>query len=85
MLVETAVLHPNPSPNGVFNLKPISGVSISEIRVVSMAGQVVHTQTYPRTIGTTISFDLGSLASGVYLIQLVSNGSVIETKRALKL
>lgn len=82
---ETSIkLFPNPAPNGVFNINAIEGVNISEIKVSNMAGQVVKYQSYSKS-ENIVSVDLSSFASGVYLIQVLSNGIHIETKRALKL
>jgi hypothetical protein len=68
-------IYPNPS-NGIFNIKGIN--TTSDVRVLNIVGA----ELMKMNIQADQAIDLSSLAKGVYLIEINSNGAV-ETQKII--
>jgi hypothetical protein len=67
------VIYPNPS-NGQFNIS-YNAITDDDYQVIiyNMVGQIVFSQTYAASFGlNTISFSLGKLGQGIYMLELSS-------------
>jgi hypothetical protein len=72
---------PNPPTTGTVNIrmeKPIT-IQNAKIRVVNMAGEVIVEQVAPKEM-REISVDVGSLAGGMYMIELISKEVIFARK-----
>lgn len=80
---ELATLYPNPSADGVFQLKLNPEISVKELVVFNLNGKRVHYVRH-KPISRQIPLNLSSLSSGMYLVKLfLADGSSI-VKRAIK-
>lgn len=77
-------IFPNPSP-GYITLQwkttaPLSG----ELRCLDLQGRVLRKRIYqPVHDGQSLSWDLGDLPTGTYLVQWVQEGEIIATERLM--
>lgn len=81
---KSIVLYPNPSQNGIFNLKSSNDFSEVNIIVADLTGQIVLNKTYNKS-GAHISVDLSRQPSGIYIINLSTNGTKISSIKAIRL
>lgn len=84
MELKNIKLFPNPSRNGYFNVSINDETAILDIVVISMSGQVIMNKKYD-PINRTMSIDLSAFQAGVYIINIIKEGELLETKRAVKL
>lgn len=75
------VAYPNPSVDGLINLKSNSNQAIDAVEIFNIQGQVVWTQT---TNSFTAKLDLSSLVSGIYYARTYSGGQTQIQKIILK-
>jgi len=73
-------LYPNPASNRV-NLNVSSDISIEKIRVLNLAGQEISISI--NVDSPTLSIDINSVKSGVYIIEIQSDKGII-VKRLIK-
>ncbi|MCK8480851.1 carboxypeptidase-like regulatory domain-containing protein [Psychroserpens algicola] len=81
---ESIKLFPNPSKSGVFNLKLMEDVSELHIVVADISGRIIVNTTQTK-LNSNAVVDLSNQPSGLYIINLMSNGTKIASKRAIKI
>lgn len=78
LVLENAVkVYPNPN-NGSFSVEMPSNVTNTEVYVIDMAGKVIEHRSGVNE--HTIHFDLGNVASGVYMVHIVSGKNTYQSK-----
>ena len=72
---------PNPT-TGILNLKIGNAVNSStQIQVLDLNGRVVHRKNYNSIgAGNNIQIDMSTFASGIYMLQLISNEGILTQK-----
>lgn len=70
-------VYPNPATSQI-NLSFANNLEKASLKITSILGQtVIEKQNFS---GNTLSFDVSNIANGVYIIQIVENTSVINSK-----
>lgn len=82
--VEKVKLYPNPSKDGVFQMKLIDDISEVNILVADLTGRIIINKTH-RTLDSNVIIDLSNQPSGIYIMSMSSSGTLIATKKAIRL
>ena len=80
------ILYPNPTTGIVTaRLSPETCTLTSEIRVFDVYGRMLNfVETFHETSLQTITIDLSQFATGIYLVKLVNNGTVVAVRKVVK-
>jgi hypothetical protein len=81
---ETIKLYPNPSKDGIFNMGFLQDVQDVNIIVADLTGRIILNRT-EHEIKSNISVDLSNQSSGIYIINVSSNGTQIASKKAIRM
>nr|WP_321235859.1 carboxypeptidase-like regulatory domain-containing protein [uncultured Psychroserpens sp.] len=81
---EIIKLYPNPSKDGIFNIKLLENISEVNINVADITGRIIFNITHKR-INSSIVVDLTNQPSGMYIINVASNGTQIASKKAIRI
>ena len=75
------MIYPNPT-SGMFTLNYTSSSSgANVIKLYNLVGQVVYTQSVEQSAGSnTVSFDIGTLSQGIYMLELMLVNDKGETE-----
>ena len=76
-------LFPNPSTNGIFQLQLNKNVTKLTVEVYNMNGQLLQSNTHTQ-LSKNPEIDLSKHPKGIYLIRIVADGKVLETKKAIR-
>ncbi len=76
-------LYPNPSSDGIFNLKMANSYKEVQVYVTNILGQQVQSRVYKNT-RNLVSLDLSSLRTGIYLINSIADGKRLPTQKAIR-
>ena len=76
-------LYPNPSSDGVFHLAMTNSHKEVQIIVTNLLGQNVQSKTFQNT-NSSITLDLSSVKTGVYLINMIADGERLPTQKAIR-
>ncbi len=76
-------LYPNPSSEGVFNLKLNEEYNNLQIQVVTISGQIIKSEAYQNKT-KQFQVDLSSYPKGIYVINIFSEGKKITSKKAIR-
>ena len=76
-------IFPNPSSDGIFHLKMPSLYKEVQVYVTNLLGQQVKSKRYQNT-NTSITLDLTSMKTGIYLINMVADGEHLPTQKAIR-
>jgi len=82
--VDNVKLFPNPSKDGVFQIKMNDDISEVNILVADLTGRIILNRTH-RTFDSNVIIDLSNQPSGVYIMNMSSSGTLIATKKAIRL
>ncbi|MCD2260716.1 T9SS type A sorting domain-containing protein [Psychroserpens luteolus] len=77
------MLYPNPSKDGIFNIKSNDDFSDVKVVVADLTGRIILSSTY-KNLDSNVSVDLSNQPSGIYIINLQSNGKTIASKKAIR-
>ncbi len=77
-------LFPNPSTNGLFQLQLNESYAKLTLAVYNMNGQLLQSTTYTK-LSKNPQIDLSKQAKGMYLVRIIADGTVLETKKAMRL
>ena len=77
-------LYPNPSKDGIFNLNTVDGFSEVTIIVADLTGRIIKEETRTKE-NITLRVDLSNQPSGIYIINLQSDGKTISSKKAIRI
>ncbi|MFT5890725.1 MAG: hypothetical protein ACI9Y7_000818 [Dokdonia sp.] len=76
-------LFPNPSSDGIFKLKMANSHKEVQVYVTNILGQQVQSKVYQNT-NNTVTLDLSSLRTGIYLINSMADGERLPTQKAIR-
>ncbi|MAX70160.1 MAG: hypothetical protein CMC76_03530 [Flavobacteriaceae bacterium] len=76
-------LYPNPSSNGIFNLKLSEDYDEVKITVANMSGQIVKSLGYEK-FGNQKQIDLSQFSTGIYIINIIADGKALESIKAVR-
>ena len=76
-------LYPNPSSNGIFNLKLSEDYDEVKITVANMSGQIVKSLGYKK-FGNQKQIDLSQFSTGIYIINIIADGKDLESIKAVR-
>jgi hypothetical protein len=77
------MLYPNPSPRGQFSLKFPKQYKAVRIIVSTITGKQVWSQA-TQMASSVLEIDLSGFSSGIYLVQVVADGQVLKTIKAIR-
>ncbi|WP_299888905.1 T9SS type A sorting domain-containing protein [uncultured Lacinutrix sp.] len=80
--IKDVKLYPNPSSNGIFQIRVDEKYSSIEIAVNSISGQSVLSEKF-QNITNKVSVDLSNYPSGIYILNIIADGKVLSTKKAI--
>ncbi|WP_405573302.1 carboxypeptidase-like regulatory domain-containing protein [Winogradskyella sp. Asnod2-B02-A] len=81
--VEKNKLYPNPSSNGIFQLKLVENYDEVKISVANMSGQIIWNSSSQK-LGKKITIDLSQFSTGIYIINIIADGKRLEPIKAVK-
>jgi hypothetical protein len=76
-------LYPNPSSNGIFQLKLAENYDEVKISVTNLSGQTIQNSTHQK-FGEKLNIDLSQYATGIYIISIIADGKSLETIKAIR-
>ena len=76
-------LFPNPSANGLFQLQLSQNYTKLTLEVYNINGQLLQSNTHTK-LSKNPEIDLSKHPKGVYLIRIVADGKLLETKKAIR-
>jgi hypothetical protein len=79
----STALFPNPSANGLFQLKLDKTYNTITVEVFNMNGQLLQTSTHTK-LSKIQQIDLSTQPKGMYLIRTIADGNLLETKKAIR-
>ena len=74
---------PNPSPSGVFKLRLANTFNRAEIAVYNFSGQLVQKKLY-RGSREIINIDLSRFSSGIYIVNVITDGTHSESMKLIR-
>ena len=78
------VLYPNPSKDGIFNMKFLEDVQEINIIVADLTGRIVLNRIEHK-FKSNVIVDLSNQPTGIYIINMSSNGTQIASKKAIRM
>ncbi|MFD2915579.1 T9SS type A sorting domain-containing protein [Psychroserpens luteus] len=81
---ETIKLYPNPSKDGIFNIKLLEDVSEVKIIVADLTGRIILNRAESK-LNSNFVVDLSNQPTGIYIINVSSNGTQIASKKAIRI
>ncbi|MEM6687453.1 MAG: carboxypeptidase-like regulatory domain-containing protein [Bacteroidota bacterium] len=81
--VRLSSLFPNPSASGLFQLQLNTKYTKLTLEVFNMNGQLIQSQTHNK-LSKIPQINLSKQPKGIYLIRIVADGNVLETKKAVR-
>jgi len=76
-------LYPNPSTNGIFQLKLTEQYNEVRISVANISGQTIQNSTHQK-FGEKLSIDLSQFSTGIYIINIIADGKRLEAIKAIR-
>ncbi len=76
-------LFPNPSSNGMFQLKLTENYNKVEISIANISGRIIQNSTYQK-FGEIGSIDLSHFSTGIYIVNIIADGKRLATLRAIR-
>ena len=76
-------LFPNPSSNGLFQLKLIEDYDEVKISIANSSGQIIQNSTHQK-FGEKVTIDVSQFASGIYIINIIADGKQLESIKAIR-
>jgi len=76
-------LFPNPSTSGLFQLQLNEDYTKLSIEVFNMNGQLLQSNTFTK-LSKNPQIDLSKQTKGIYLVRIIADGNVLETKKAIR-
>ena len=81
---KTIKLYPNPSKDGIFNIKLLEDVSKVKIIVADLTGRIILDRAESK-LNSNFVVDLSNQPTGIYIINVSSNGTQIASKKAIRI
>ncbi|MBF8150180.1 T9SS type A sorting domain-containing protein [Winogradskyella sp. F6397] len=76
-------LFPNPSSNGIFQLMLVNNYSNVSISIADMSGKIIQNTTQQK-FGKKGTIDLSTYPTGIYIVNIIADGSRLEPIKAIK-
>ena len=76
-------LFPNPSSNGIFQLKLTKNYNKVEIVIANISGRIIQNSTYQK-FGEIGNIDLSQFSKGIYIVNIIADGKLMESIKAIK-
>jgi len=76
-------LFPNPSSNGVFQLKLNEDYDEVKISIANSSGQIIQNSTHQK-FGEKVTIDVSQFASGICIINIIADGKQLESIKAIR-
>lgn len=83
-IAEQSKLYPNPSRDGIFNLKIPNDVAEVNVIVADLTGRVILKTTKTK-LDSNMVLDLSQQPTGIYIVNLSSRGKQITSKKAIRI
>jgi len=80
---ELIKLYPNPSLNGIFQLKLDEDYEEVKIMVSNLSGQIIQNSVHQK-FGNKLNVNLSEFATGIYIINIIVDGKSIEAVKAIR-
>lgn len=77
-------LYPNPSKDGIYNIKSSNDFSEVNVVVADLTGRVILNKLHEK-MNSNIMVDLSNQPSGIYIINLSTKGIKMASKKAIRL
>ena len=81
--VEKHKLFPNPSSNGIFQLKLVEDYAEVKISIANMSGRIIQNSSHQK-LGKKVTIDLSQFSTGIYVVNIVTDGKRLEPIKAVK-
>ena len=81
--VEKHKLFPNPSSNGIFQLKLVEDYVEVKISIANMSGRIIQNSSHQK-FGKKVTVDLSQFSTGIYVVNIVVDGKRLEPIKAVK-
>ena len=75
-------LFPNPTTSGTITLKNTTQTTLNSLVIMNITGQVMITLDISETVNER-TIDVSNLSSGIYLVQITSEGDQVATKKLI--
>lgn len=76
-------LYPNPSSNGIFQLKLTEDYNEVKISVANISGRIIQ-NTRHQKFGEKLTIDLSQFSTGIYIVNIVADGKKLEAIKAIR-
>lgn len=76
-------LFPNPSLNGIFQLKLNEDYKEIKISISNISGRIIKNSTYQK-IGEKVTIDLSQFSTGIYIVNIIADGKRLEPIKAVR-
>lgn len=76
-------LYPNPSSNGIFQIQLKNNFKEALVSVADLSGKIIQNTTY-QNFGNTFTIDLSQYHSGIYIVNVVADGTKLIPVKAIK-
>jgi len=80
---QEAKLYPNPSANGIFQLKLKEEYNEVNILVSNINGQTIQNSNHQK-VGEKLTIDLSEVATGIYIINISADGNLLKAFKAIR-
>ena len=81
--LEKNKLFPNPSSNGIFQLKLVEDYVEVKISIANMSGRIIQNSSHQK-LGKKVTIDLSQFSTGIYVVNIVTDGKRLEPIKAVK-
>lgn len=81
--VEKNKLFPNPSSNGIFQLKLVEDYDEVKISITNMSGRIIQNSPHQK-LSKKVTIDLSQFSTGIYVVNILADGKRLEPIKAVK-
>ena len=76
-------LYPNPSSNGIFQLKLNEDYDEVKISIATLSGRIIQNSQHQK-IGEKVTIDLSEFSTGIYIVNIVADGKQFQPIKAVR-
>lgn len=81
--IKANILFPNPSSSGIFQLKLVEDYDELKISISNMSGRIIQNSTFQK-FGSKIDIDLSEYSTGIYIVNIIADGKLLEVIKAVR-
>jgi hypothetical protein len=78
------VVYPNPSTDGVFNVRTAQPIEVATLQIMDMSGRVLHTKEVRNTNEISLDGKAYGMKPGIYLVSLKAGTEAMVQKLIIK-